>query len=199
MIEKIICINLPRDKKRREDSEKLFEKHGIQVEFIEAYDGYELDNGIISGYNALTKTLIEVVKNAKEKNLKNILILEDDNDFVPDFNDRLNSALDILPEDFGVLYLSFLSVGPMMHYSVELYNIQSAMYGNAFLLNNIMFDDFLAELEKYQTISDVSLMNTYLDGKYRAFGLYPCLAWQCTGHSSVLGVDVDNSRTGDVF
>jgi len=200
-IKKSVCINLASSTERRESSRSLFEKHGLDVEFVEAVDGDELDidNDICKGYNGLTKTLIGIIEKAKSENLENILIFEDDNEFSDDFNEKLDYVLSDTPEDWSVLYLSCISVGACEKVSGGIHLVSHALYGNAFIIKNTMYDEFLRRLYEYNNISDVSLALCYeKNDKFKAYTIFPCIAWQKPGISDALKGFADNGFTGEL-
>lgn len=102
-IEKIIYINLERRKDRKEKIEKQLDEFKLSYERFEAIDNKE--QGILGcGYSHLN-----VLKLAKERNYKNILILEDDFEFVvskQELEEQLNNFFK-LGLKYDVCFLSY--------------------------------------------------------------------------------------------
>ena len=79
--DKVYCINLKHRQDRKISILTETKKHNLgKITFFEAYNGNELQNPyrISNGNFGLISSNIDIIKEAKEKNYKNILILEDD-------------------------------------------------------------------------------------------------------------------------
>lgn len=103
-IEKIIYINLDKRTDRREEIENELKKYGLEAERYSAI--YTPHSGIVGcGYSHLN-----TLRLAKERGYKNILILEDDFEFVvskEEFEDSLNKLFDS-NISFDVCMLSYI-------------------------------------------------------------------------------------------
>jgi hypothetical protein len=108
------CINLERAKERRALIEKEFEREGLEVEFIKAFDsaahGVTKDNVrpeihpgefgcLMSSYMAWNDMLA--------KGYPTALIMEDDIDLIPGFKKHVEGLE--LPKDWDVVYLEYVS------------------------------------------------------------------------------------------
>ena len=105
---KIYCINLDRRTDKYEQCLEEFEKIKITVERISAIDGIQyFKTGIHknAGAYGLLLTNIKIIEEARLNNYKNILILEDDVKFIENFNEKFNSKIDSLPNNWNLLYL----------------------------------------------------------------------------------------------
>jgi GR25 family glycosyltransferase involved in LPS biosynthesis len=139
--DKTFCINLDRRNDRWEKSVIEFEKHHLIVDRFSAKDGKEINlpypfgselGGAISHLN--------VIKKAKELNLENVLILEDDVEFVPDLNDRLEKIMTKVPTDWDMIYFGGNHVGGYLpvndyffkifkSYAIQCYAVNSKCFG----------------------------------------------------------------------
>jgi GR25 family glycosyltransferase involved in LPS biosynthesis len=110
--DKVYCINLDKRTDRWDKVCKIFSENNIDgVERYSAIDGSTLNLDLISYNKSLLKgelgileTHIKLIKEAKEQNLKSILIMEDDVYFtkeIENFDDYMNSV----PIDWDMLFI----------------------------------------------------------------------------------------------
>lgn len=103
---RIFCINLARRADRWSHVEEQCRRWGLQVERFEGYDQIVDDDGRVSGNCGCTashRALLEVIAYHR---WPRVLILEDDFEVcVPDFNDRFTAMIGEVPEDWDMLYL----------------------------------------------------------------------------------------------
>jgi len=101
-VDKVIYINLDIRQDRREDLEKLLQEYGIEAE---RYPAIFKDFGIVGcGYSHLN-----VLKLAKERGYKNILILEDDFIFTVSKEEFEQRMIDLFEQknEYDVYFLSY--------------------------------------------------------------------------------------------
>lgn len=119
--DKIYVLNLSKRKDRLADMAKRLIYLNIDYQLYDAVDGYMLDdiyssykqskiNTYISNssYLACALSHLSIYNNAKNNGYEKILILEDDILFHKNFNKKFDSLL--LPDDFDLLYLSFIPI-----------------------------------------------------------------------------------------
>ncbi len=103
-IEKVFFINLDKRTDRREEIENELKKMDIVAERYPAI--YTPESGIVGcGYSHLN-----VLKMAKEQNVKNVLILEDDFEFIiskEEFEEELEHFFNTIP-DYDVCMLGYI-------------------------------------------------------------------------------------------
>ena len=102
--DKIYCINLPERTDKWKECEDEFNKHNLIVEKYDALKGYK-KNTLLAGEVGLILTNIEILKDAITNNYNKILILEDDVIFNDDFNEKFESKISDLPDDWETLHL----------------------------------------------------------------------------------------------
>lgn len=136
---KIYCINLKHRVDRRLRMEQQFEKHKLNVEFIEPIE--------FSGINffernlkhlSLVETRKMIFERAIENKYETILILEDDITLCQDFNERLQTALLNAPAKWQEIYLCALrfeqshgklqEVNSFFNRSYQNYGTQAVLY-----------------------------------------------------------------------
>ena len=101
--EKIYYLNLERRPDRNKECIDELTKYGILAERFNAIDAKELN---LKPWMGCLLSNLEIIKTAKERGFKNILILEDDVIFNDNFDDLFNSYINQVPNNWDMLYLS---------------------------------------------------------------------------------------------
>lgn len=112
---KKVCINLKRNKARKELCLSEFKKHGIKnFEFFEAIDGKglmvpelspKINEHSAPGILGCFLSHLEVIKMAKNKRWESVCILEDDVIFCDDFRERIKVIEELENFDFDIFCL----------------------------------------------------------------------------------------------
>lgn len=156
--DKIYCINLSKRTDRWERVSKEFESKGILVERFLAIDKIDqpintkVDQekasifGILENGGALGCLLshLSIIKNAKNKGYKRILVFEDDVVFSKDFNERI---LEIRNVDWKMLYLGasqfdWNSINPKNGF----YSCKKTLGTFAYCIDSSIYDDLIVLL-----------------------------------------------------
>lgn len=90
---------------------------------------------------------MKCIRNAKENNYTNVLILEDDAEFDIDLITSLSNFKIKIPENFDMLYLGY-NVNDGYKYDVNLIKLNSAQTTHAYILNSKCFDYILDNIYK---------------------------------------------------
>lgn len=104
----IYCINLDSRPDKYELCLDEFKKINIKVERISGIDGkkiFETGMNRNAGCYGLLQTKIKIYHDAQQKKYDNILILEDDVEFINNFNKLFFSKIEFLPNDWDMLYI----------------------------------------------------------------------------------------------
>jgi len=201
--DKIYCINLDKRTDRWNEVQAQFKKHGIEVERFSAENGntmgwkkdkYTLKPGAFNGVAGCIASHIKLYKIAKENNYKNILIIEDDCDFIDDLNEKFSKLIKEVPEDWDLLYLG---------------GVHESRYGTQFkperLTDNVLIGKRIITTTCYaikNTIYDLAINTvmedfpyfyTAIDGylgaviqpKCKTYAFHPPFAWQRASYSDV--------------
>jgi len=109
--DKIYCLNLDKRKDRWIKTKKKLDEFGINVERFPAIDGDDLTDEQLKKYDKINKYEIGcmlshygIIKEAKEKHYKRILIFEDDVMFIENFKSKFLQMINKIP-DWKLLYL----------------------------------------------------------------------------------------------
>ena len=137
-IDKVFYINLEYRKDRRQEIESELNRFNIPYERFEAIATPEF--GIVGcGYSHLG-----VLKLAKERGYRNVLIFEDDFMFITskaEFVYNIKQLFESSPEPFDICMLSYnlLNSVPMLHkpYLIKALDVQTA---SGYIVNNTMYD-----------------------------------------------------------
>lgn len=198
---KIVCINLDNREDRWKECVKLFEKHNMIVERFPGIYGWDLNlpiSGKADNYHGTMGCGLShlfAIKYAKQLNLKNILVLEDDVDFIDDINNAFNTILEELPEDWNMLYLGANHRVAPKKVSNHLYKIDDSVAIHAIGINSNIFDEAIKALTNIDMPPDDNY--TLIQKKHNVFVTKPHLAWQKTGNSSILKENVNYSFMKD--
>jgi GR25 family glycosyltransferase involved in LPS biosynthesis len=143
-IDKIIYINLEKRKDRREEIESELDK--IELPY-ERFNAVERKMGLAGcGYSHL-----EVLKIAKRKNYKNILILEDDFMFLvskEEFENQLTQFFDIVTQyDVCMISYNVLQNEPVSETDV-VKRLLEAQTASGYIVNNHYYDKLIELYEK---------------------------------------------------
>lgn len=145
--DKTYCINLDRRPDRWEKCVDEFKKHDLMVERFSAKDGKGLYlpypfgselGGSISHLN--------VIKKAKELNLENVLVLEDDVEFVPDLNTKLESIMTLLPTNWDMIYFGGNHIGGFSQVNEFFFKLNRSYAIQCYAVNSKFFDEIISYL-----------------------------------------------------
>jgi glycosyl transferase family 25 len=196
-----ICISLENDEKRRQDTIHECNKIGLPVKFkiVKKHP-----QGGVEGCKDSHK---QVIQYAKDNNLENILVLEDD----ILFNDQLllNMKPITLPT-FEMFYLGY-HINRGNKVSDQLLHITSALTTHAYIMNHSVYDIFLNYIDDKWDIPEFKDLNDFerifftnnlravdmFYAKYihhargKTYGLYPMIAYQRPEFSTIENKNVD--------
>jgi GR25 family glycosyltransferase involved in LPS biosynthesis len=196
--EKIYCINLDERKDRWQRCEEVFDKFKIEVERVPGVPGatgwkidkYPHPKHAFEGVAGGTQAHLNALKDATDNKLNSILVLEDDIEFIDDFNEYFDKASESIPDDWEMMYL-----GGMYNYGVRapelinkhvarIYHMMSThSYGLRCPLPYAVHDEIM-ETFPYMTDS----MDGYLvrfQKMFKAYAFIEPMAWQRAEFSDI--------------
>jgi GR25 family glycosyltransferase involved in LPS biosynthesis len=152
--DKVIVINLDRRTDRMEKLAPQLEKLDIQYKRFSAVDGKKLDiDPIVAGLRSHLQVMKQIAG-------QRVLILEDDAQFVEDFNEKFEKVMQTLPEDWDIFYLGALvpkDVG-LVRMVNRHWGIQVLTTGTqAYCINPSRLEYFINKLEDYNSYIDIGL------------------------------------------
>jgi len=200
--DEIWCINLDHRTDRWEKVQKEFDSVGL-LSRVQRFSAIKHSDGRIG----IIKSNLALMKMAKEKNLKNILIFEDDVHFINDSIGTLTNAL----EQIGTLKWSTIYLGANTHTKLEIIThskpnilqLKNAFAAHSIAYNNNVFNIFINKYEgleiiEYNDILDVWLANS-IQKKNLCLVLNPIITTQYESYSDIEKRDVNYSFMEDRF
>lgn len=181
--EKIYCINLDRATERWEKCVEQFDNLNIKVERFSAIEPSEGINNLLKGEIGCMRSHFEIIKKAKELNLKNVFIFEDDVQLVDGFNEKYAEYVKEVPENWDFIYFGGNHLGGLQKKSEHVYKMIHTYTTHAIGIKNTMFDLILNNLPNEQHQVDVyyALMMPPIN----AYVIRPHLAFQREGFSYI--------------
>lgn len=203
--DKIFCINLDDRKDRWKECCEIFNKYEMihKVERFSALRFKHEDPSLIKamGQIGCSMSHFEVINKAKQENLNNFLVLEDDFCFEFEPNElfaKMNLSLSELPEKWDMFYLggnldSSYNINPIEKHSDNLFKLNACHTTHAFAVNNSIYNTILKDkpsLDELQfwynkyTVIDVYFSKAILS-KNNCFISNPILSLQRPGFSNI--------------
>jgi glycosyl transferase family 25 len=198
--DKIVCINLKRRHDRWEESKKEFEKHGINVLRIDAVDGNPMGwtkgskfPGRHDGALGCIASHVNVYKMAKENGWKNVLIIEDDCEFIDNLNEKFKSSIKTLPEDWDMLYFGGTHKTKNGKFIPDDFNqhfvkAKRILTTSCYAVNNTMYDIILNKVLEREPTFETTIdgyLAVYIQPICKTYAYHPPIAWQRASHSDV--------------
>jgi len=191
--EKIYCVNLERRPERWDLSKEQFTIHGINAERYEAVDGTKHDRvGKMShGEVGCLLSHLNILKECKENNISNVLIMEDDVEFHKDLGELFSQYVNELPE-WDILYFGATHAlcypymdRPPIKVTDHVYKVYNAHATHAYAVNSSCYDlliDFVSKME-----APLDVIYTKIQAHLRTYVFRPHLAWQRDDYSDIAG------------
>jgi GR25 family glycosyltransferase involved in LPS biosynthesis len=187
--DKAYCINLDSRKDRWDESKEEFDRNNINVERVSAFDGSKLNLNfppeIKEGAVGCSFSHLYVMKMAKQLNLSNYLVLEDDIKFVDNFIEIFPQVMSQVPSDWDMLYLG----GQHIHgrnlkkITENIYKCEYTLTTHSFAVRNTVYDLFIDKLMDITKPCDVHFAEQHRN--INAYVCIPHLTWQKQGYSDV--------------
>lgn len=198
--DRIYCINLADRKDRWAASVLEFEQANLsEVVRIEATKGIPVGLTHYSSMNLDPKSdnfmkklearigclmsQLNVIKDAKARKLKRILLLEDDIQFVPNVQARFAELLDQVPQQWSLLYLGGNEKSKPQKISPNIYKVSNMLMAHAVGIDESAYDELISSMESRDLPSDFCYV--LVQKKMRCYVISPFLAWQRAGWSDL--------------
>lgn len=193
--DEIYCINLDERVDRWEHAKLEFEKAGI-LDKVKRFSAIKN----IDGRVGIIQSNLAIIKMAKEKKLKNVLVFEDDVEFIVD------NPQDVLQKTINQIgnikwYLFYL--GANTHEKLIKFKPNLILLKNAFAVHSMaysehMYDLFINRYNKTQNINNYDdILDVYLakkiQDKYICLMTNPMMTTQMNSYSDIEKRNVDYS------
>ncbi len=195
--EYIFCINLKRRTDRRIEAEYELSKHLIFAKFIDGVDGMEIEDPNATSIDTLpvsrgdwgcTLSHLKIAQYAKDNNLKNYLVLEDDVALVENFDEQFDLKIKTAPSEWDFLYFGGDNVGGIESINEHWAKIFKTNTTHAYAVNNTIYDKLIEVLSQKEKV-DICISS--LHSVTNSFICRPHLAWQKASHSDILEKHTD--------
>lgn len=193
--DEIYCINLDERTDRWEHAQDEFRKVGI-LDKVKRFSGIR----DVDGRLGVIKSNLAIIKIAKEKKLKNILIFEDDVQFIVD---NPQEVLAKTIQQIGNIKWHLFYLGANTHQKLTKFKPNLILLKNAFAVHSmayseLMYDIFINKYEKMKVISTFDdILDVFLarkiQEKYICLMTHPMMTTQMNSYSDIENRIVDYS------
>lgn len=194
LFKNIYCINLDSRTDKWEQAQTEFKTHNIDgVKRFSAIKGNpdNLPTKLLPGEVGCLLSHLQIIKEAKEKNLDNIVVFEDDIIFHKEFNSLFNEFIKQVPADWNMIYFAGNHQGPTQKIMPNIMRLSYTFTTHAYIMKNTMFDRVISEIPKLERQVDVyyALFHRF----YPTYCFLPHLIFQRPGISDIHNVYSDYS------
>lgn len=184
--DEMYCINLDERTDRWEHAQKEFEKAGIKDRVIRFSAIRENDGRV-----GIIKSNLDIIKLAKKKGLKNVLVFEDDVTFIVDNpQEVLAKTLEQVNLDWVLFYLGANTHNKLIKIKPNLILLKNAFAVHSMAYSEKAYDIFinryegLSRISKYNDILDVYLAQHFQE-KYICLMVNPMMTTQINSYSDI--------------
>jgi len=185
--DEMYCINLDERTDRWEHAQKEFEKAGIKDRVIR-FSAIKDNDGRVG----VIKSNLGIVKLAKKKGLKNVLVFEDDVEFIVDNPQEIltESINQVESLDWSLFYLGANTHNKLIKIKNNLILLKNAFAVHSMAYNEKVYDIFI---KKYEGVNKIKNMNDILDvylaqhiqEKYICLMVNPMMTTQMNSYSDI--------------
>lgn len=189
--DKIYCINLDHRLDRWKESSLEFKRNNLKVNRYSAIDGKEVGSlGRLSrGEHGCLLSHLNLVIEAKNNNLNNVLILEDDIEFCDEMTEKFYEYIDEI-ENWDIIYFGAYHAlnnpynpHPLIQVSEHFFKTVHSVAAHCYAVNNTVYDSLIQEISKKEKPLDDH--HTEIQKKFNCFVIRPHLAWQRPSFSDI--------------
>ncbi len=154
--EEIYCINLDERSDRWEHAQKEFEKVGIK-DRVHRFSAIRDNDGRVG----IIKSNLGIIKLAKKKGLKNVLVFEDDVEFIVDNpQDVLAKSLEQVNLDWSLFYLGANTHNKLIKIKPNLILLKNAFAVHSMAYSEKIYDTFI---KRYEGVTKITSHSDILD------------------------------------
>lgn len=190
--DRIYCVNLDEATERWKLCQEQFDKYQLDVNRVSALKG---DGSILNtsqrGNQGLIRTVRKIINETIKDNLKTILILEDDFQFVDGFDILFEKYVKQVPNNWDLLYFGGNHIEATIPISENIHKMQHTYATHSYAMKNTMFEKILNQFENDKLPGDYLIAN--MMKSINAYVFKPHLSYQRSGWSYIEGREVDYS------
>lgn len=191
--DEIYCINLDERTDRWQHAQQEFVKVGI-IDRVKRFSAIRDDDGRIG----IMKSNLAIVKIAKEKKLKNVLVFEDDVEFIVDNpQEVLQKSIDqIGRNEWYLFYLGANTHQKLLKIKPNLILLKNAFAVHSMAYSDLMYDHFIRKYDNMKTIKNFNdILDVYLakqiQEKFICLMTNPMMTTQMNSYSDIEKRDVN--------
>lgn len=185
--DEIYCINLDERTDRWQHAQEEFKKAGI-LDKVQRFSAIRENDGRLG----IIKSNLAIIKIAKEKKLKNVLIFEDDVQFIVDnpqkvLQDSINQVGNI---KWHLFYLGANTHEKLLKFKPNLILLKNAFAVHSMAYSNLMYDEFINRYDKLKSVNTFDdILDVYLarkiQEKYICLMVNPMMTTQMNSFSDI--------------
>lgn len=186
LFNKIFCINLDRRPDRWELCVKEFAKHNLKVERIAAEDGRKIknkDTWMTGPRIGCCKSHVLILKKMIANGWEKALILEDDIEFIDNFQEIFCKKITHVPEDYDILYMCGNNPQNLEMINEHIAKITSVLSTGAYAISAKFAKKIIFEIEKFT--DPIDCIYAKHTPNHKCYIFKPYLATQRTGYSDI--------------
>lgn len=185
--DEIYCINLDSRPDRWQHAQAEFKKAGIE-DRVQRFSAIKENDGRVG----VIKSNLAIVKMAKEKKLKNVLVFEDDVEFIVDDPQKvLQDSIDQIGNiKWHLFYLGANTHEKLLKFKPNLILLKKSFAVHSMAYSNLVYDMFinrftgLNEIKKHDDILDVYFASK-IQEKYVCLMTNPMMTTQMNDYSDI--------------
>lgn len=177
------CINLEKRKDRLQESLIEFDKLGFHPTIFKAIENENPVVGCLQSH-------LTILKMAREMN-KDVLIFEDDVEFVNDYKETIESALDELSQlEWDMFYLGGNVLNSIYQVSDHLGRLTHCQSTHAYSVNHRFLDTLIKNIEQFNDHIDILYAWGIVPRNF-CYITIPITALQRPSFSDIMGIKAD--------
>jgi len=192
--EKVFCINLDSRQDRWQETSKILSDHSIVAERVPSIVGSALKIPGAGGVTGCALTHLFVLKHARQLQLDNFLLLEDDIELAHKFNEKFEQAVKEVPADWDMLYLGgnhMFGPKPLPRISEHVYKCRATVAAHAVAFRYTVYDRLINAVVDMTQPCDVHYARAHAE--INAYVIMPHLVGQRPDYSDIQNQQMDYS------
>ena len=193
----IFVLNLKKREDRLEHIKRQLKKIGCDnYSIIECVDGSLVENPttIKNGAYGLILTYYKIYEEIKNKNLNELIIIEDDCVFDKNFCNEIINFKNNIPEDWSILYFggnhnTHVGSGGPLRINDYVHKVHSTFSAHCIVIKFQIFEKLIHLLGTYNREADVVL--SYLQKEHSSYTTNKKITWQINSYSDIEGTYVN--------
>lgn len=174
---KVFLINLPHRTDRLEQSTKILNGYGVEFDL---WDATPHEDGVMGLLLSMKYLFYHILR---KTNIQHCIVLEDDCNFLLDFNDFMNLLVDQLPDNYRMLLLGCTLLGRPTRYSDNLLKIEQSYCTQAICYPRTTIEKIYHLLDHREPY-DIKLMRE-IQSLGNCFCTFPMMCEQFTMYSDI--------------